>query len=155
MKRIAPLVALLLLAFASTDTARAQALNRPVVPAEATLFTFYRGAALAAAAGLGGHVLPSRGFRVTAFVAQSSAAGVGAGTVTLRISDGTNNCDAAADCVTTGLSAWGNTGPKRLRVTNGVCSFAPGAYLTATVLSTTCATTQPSITISSVVGFWQ
>lgn len=79
-----------------------------------------------AAISLGGGVLPARAFTATAIRFRISAAGV-AGTTNnvVRISDGTNNCDASFAC---------NSAVANYRITTtGACNFAASASLTYSV----------------------
>jgi hypothetical protein len=128
---------------------------RSAAPPEVSLYTHYRAALIATGAALGGHVLPARGFRVTAIVMQTTAAASGAGNVTLRVTDGTRNCDAAVSCVTAGGGGFGDAGPKRFAPTTGTCDFPASALLTTSVVTSGCATTQPNVLITTPVGLWR
>lgn len=132
-----------------STTARALA---DVAASEHTLTVSYRNAALGAGVILGGHVLPStRPFTVSGVTWRNSAAAATAtGTMTLRVSDGTNNCDASVTCTGTDVTA---TGIKR-NASAGACTFAPSAALTVSV-AVACGTAQPTVQNLDVVGYWQ
>lgn len=83
--------------------------------------------------------------RLTAYI--SGASGGGAGSTTIRVSDGTNNCDAVLPCASTN-----STGPKDAAFA-GACSFAPGAALTLSCTATTCTTTQPTAQTLDIHGY--
>jgi hypothetical protein len=102
---------------------------------------------------LGGYVLPTRSFEVQAVTGRCGAPSAGAGTVTFRVSDGTNNCDCAAGCTTTGVTGMGDAGMKRIACT-GSCTFAASSALTFSVTSP-CASTQPTVTNLDVRGVWR
>lgn len=125
--------------------------ERAVPAPEVTLWSSYRNSSMTTGGGLGGHKLPTTaGFRVDAITwFCTTAAGTATGTMTLRVTDGTNNCDAVVDCTTTDVRA---TGTKRI-ATTGACAFAPGAALSASIQAQ-CLTAQPSVTGLDVVGFW-
>jgi len=144
------LLVLLALLFAMPTPAEAQGITRPFVQPETTLWSGWRNGATTGTALIGGHGLPSdRGFIVTAITMNvSTVGGGGAGTTVVRITDGTNNCDATFLCTATA-----SLGVKRSAAT-GTCSFPAGALLAGSFLSSTCTTTQPSINNADVVGKW-
>jgi len=98
-----------------------------------------------------GIVLPARPFTVVALRFYNSTASSGAGTTTLRVTDGTNNCDFAMSC-----AIFSGNIPIRQASTSGTCAFAASASLTYVDVSSTCATTQPAIKGTvDVEGNWQ
>lgn len=83
---------------------------------------------LLAVADIGGGSLPARAFTVSAMRYRISVAGAaGTTNATVRVTDGSNNCDASFAC---------NTVAGNYRVaTSGTCAFAASASLTYTVTS--------------------
>lgn len=103
---------------------------------------------LASVQTLGGHKLnAAQGFNLNAVTLYTSVAASGAGNTVLRVTDGTNNCDATFSCTTDNNT----TGVKRVDTT-GSCTFAAGASLTLSVQTAGCATTQPTIKNIDWVG---
>jgi hypothetical protein len=124
----------------------------PPVPGPTTLSSFLVNGVVTAAS-YGGTVLPARAFLVQAVRFRVSVAASGAGTVTLRASDGTNNCDAAVSCAlaTTNTSLRQAAAPSA-----GSCTFPASATITYSVASSTCAVTQPLVLGTvDVEGTWQ
>lgn len=115
-----------------------------------TLTSVYANA-VASAVTFGGAKLPARAFTATDIGTYVSSAAAGAGTTTVRVSDGTNNCDFAMDCA----ADTNTTGPKIKATTGGTCTFAASAALTVSITATTCATTQPTLKNIDVRGKWQ
>lgn len=97
--------------------------------------------AVASAAVIGGFTLPARPYTVTdiGYYVGSPAAS-GAGTTTVRVSDGTNNCDFALNCA----SDTNTIGPK-IKAGSGSCVYSASAAITVSITATTCATTQPTL----------
>lgn len=73
-------------------------------------------------------------------VTASTASGGGAGTTLFRFTDGTNACDAALLCTDSQ-----NTNTAYTLTPTGACSWVKGAALTASIVSSTCTSTQPSL----------
>jgi hypothetical protein len=80
------------------------------------------------------------GLIITNVTFYTSVVATGAGNTVLRISDGTNNCDATLSCTTVN-----NTTGAKAATPTGTCTFATGATLTASVQTAGCATTQPTL----------
>lgn len=133
----------------------AQGVARPIVAPEETLVPGWRGSAITASLNLGGYRLPpERGATVKAVTMHVYVVGGGgAGSTVIRITDGTNVCDASFSCSATDLTGTASAGAKRVSV-SGACSFPPGASLVMSVNATTCTSTQPSVTTVSAVGRW-
>lgn len=104
---------------------------------------------LMAVATFGGEVLPARAFTVAAIRFRISVAGnTGSTNAVLRVSDGTNNCDAAFAC---------NSAAVNYRVaTTGTCTFAASASLTYSVNAVGDCVTPPTILGGEVIeGNWR
>ncbi len=147
------LLALALLAAPALSSA--QTLSLPYRAAsEAPLWGAWPNAALAAAAGLGGAVLPPKTTtvtRVTLYV--SGAGGGGAGTTVVTLTDGTNTCTATFPCTQT--NALGAYSAAAVNGAGGGCRYAPSSAVTASVTTAGCTTTQPSATSVTFVGTHQ
>lgn len=144
----------LVLSFAailSIPCVTAAAVTRHKAEGERPLITALRNAVLSASAGLGNYNLPAtEGFRVTQVSTRVNiASGGGAGNTVVRISDGIQDCDATLTC-----AASQTTGNKQFTL-SGTCFFSPGALLQATVVTAGCTTTQPSVVMLVVAGYWQ
>lgn len=100
---------------------------------------------------LGGTQLPNHPFTMTDVGFYVSNAASGTGTVTFRVTDGTNNCDFANDC-TLGIASIGG---KIKTTTSGICTFAANAALTYSVLSAGCTVLQPNVKNIDWRGNWQ
>lgn len=100
------------------------------------------------AATLNSLVLPARSFTVTAQRINVSVAGsTGSTNVVLRVTDGTNNCDASFACNAT-------AGAKRPTL-SGTCTFSASATLTMSVNSTGDCVTPPVILgVLDIEGNW-
>jgi hypothetical protein len=79
-------------------------------------------------------------------MAVHSGSGGGAGTAVIRLSDGTNTCDATFACTDTQT-----TGNKEATL-SGTCAFPLGATVTVAFVAPTCTTTQPAIRSATVLG---
>jgi len=128
---------------------------KPLIP-EHTLLSWHfnvaaaTGTCPATGTGCAGHVLPARSFTVAGVATYVSVvSGGGAANTTIRVSDGSNNCDCNLACNTVTNS----TGAKRATCT-GTCTFAPGALLTVNVQTAGCTTTQPTLRNVDIVGKW-
>jgi hypothetical protein len=149
MRRIALFAALLL----APLFADGQSLQRPRSAPEVVLTSRFINGAITAIT-LGGTKLPAdQGFRVSrvTFRTSSTVNVTGGTTVTLRVTDGTNNCDCAKAC--TGASGFSLTGQDA--ICTGTCSFAPGSSLTFSVTTAGCTTVQPSVLTVEVRGYAQ
>lgn len=135
--------------FALALPAHGNVTRTKVIPEDVIVLGF-RGAALTASLNLGGRSLPaSRGATITAIdMHVYTGGGGGAGTTVVRVTDGTNNCDATFACATTNAAGVPRVAP------SGTCSFAAGAQLRMSVTATGCTSTQPSVTTISALGAW-
>lgn len=115
------------------------------------LIAAYPNAAVVAGTTYAGVRLPvgrSEDFTVEQITFRISAAGSGGSTnATIRVSDGTNNCDAVVACNTA-------AGVQTLAPT-GACAFLTNASLTLQVTSIGNCTTGPTVQNLNVVGVWQ
>jgi hypothetical protein len=108
---------------------------------------YWNGGVPAALSVLSRKPLPARAFTVTAATIDSVSGGTGAGNFVLRVTDGTNNCDATFACPVAS-----NTGLRA--ATTGTCTFAASASLTMQV-QTICGTTSGTFHSWDVEGNWQ
>jgi hypothetical protein len=133
-------------------TVSAQGVARSQPAPEEILIPRHHNAALTTAT-FDGLVLPARGVTVSALTCRISAQSAGTGNTTVRVSDGTNNCDCVASCAGTGVSAFGDAGMKRVACSGG-CTFAASAVLTMSVTAG-CGTTQATPTSLQIRGYWR
>lgn len=112
-----------------------------------TLSSVYPNAAVTTGLVMGGAGLPGEsGFTVNGVGFYVSASGVGGSTnMTIRVSDGTTNCDFSIACNTA-------TGPKQLA--NAGCSYAAGATLTYSINTRGDCGTGATIKNIDVQGYW-
>jgi hypothetical protein len=146
MKRLTAVIAGLFIAGAAS----ASLVTGQKAPPETPITLTVVNGALNTGTSLGGYVLPSdRGATFAAFTTiVYSASGGGAGNSVVRISDGTNNCDATMPCTDSQ-----STTAKRYAMT-GTCAFAAGAALSYSVTTAGCTTTQPSVRNITFVVKW-
>ena len=141
------------LGFLAVPAARADIMQSDVPAPESTLWSSSNllGSTLAAALGLGGHVLPAHPCKITAVsVNVSIVSGGGAGNTVITLTDGTNTCTATLACATTSA-----TGAYRIVTANGAgsgCAYPANAKIVASVTTAGCTVTQPTITNLEVIG---
>ena len=130
---------LLVLAALVPSLALAQGVARPRAPREAILFTAQVNTA-ASAINYFAVVNPAPVTVRSVSIYQSSAGGGGAGSTVVRITDGTNNCDATFACSTTT-----GTNAALTASTTGACTFTRGAAILVGFSASSCTTSQPGI----------
>jgi hypothetical protein len=136
-------------------TAGVHRATRP--PPETILWTKSHNNPLASSGDLGGKLLPTaRGFVVRSVgVRIVTGSGGGAGNTVLRITDGTNNCDATLACSVSQAAGTYRSDQTASFALSGACVFAAGAAVRATVQTAGCTTTQPTAVNFDVMGDWQ
>jgi len=133
------LVIALLLVVAVPFPGEAQGVTRPAFPRADTLFQAQVNTAVSAINYLA-IVNPATVTVTTVTIYQSSAGGGGAGSTIVRITDGTNNCDATFLCTATaGTNATLSATP------TGSCTFARGATVLLGFSASTCTSSQPGV----------
>lgn len=135
----------------AASAASAQGVQRAVPQREEVLIPAHIGAAVAASGNYGGGVQADPVTVQAITMRVSTGGGGGAGNVVVRVSDGTNNCDATFACTGTGVTQVGASGPKRA-ATTGACTFAASALLTVSVPTAGCTSTQPAVQNLAVLG---
>lgn len=116
-----------------------------------TLGTWYYGQQAVAGDTIGAYKLPAHAYTVNQTLIQvQGTLGSGTGNTVIRVSDGTNNCDATCAC-----SSCSNTIGSKRPTMSGTCAFAANAALTVTINSTNCSTANPGIWNVAVEGIWQ
>ena len=145
----------LALSFLLLGVAYAGAKKTASYPPENLLWTSYRNSGLSNGGTLGGRLLATRAFVVTAVnVSVASVGGGGAGTSVITITDGTNNCLVTMTCALSAANGRYRTGTTAGLTLSGACTFAPGADVRATVTTAGCTTTQPTVNNIDVLGIW-